>query len=169
MEGLSRKSIVFFDGHCGLCHGAVRFILDRDRRGRFLFAPLHSPAARTLLGNRALQGDSLLLLEDGRLYQCSTAVLRIARRLGGGWRLVSWLGVIPRPLRDAVYRFVARRRYRWFAAHGFPGGRLAGVHACSLPGVTAPQPFLWDLPCPDHPSGLPSSAPPSGRPPSTDP
>jgi predicted DCC family thiol-disulfide oxidoreductase YuxK len=112
------KSLVLFDGVCNLCHRSVQFILDRDPAERFVFAALQSAPARRLLAARgytvAPDPDSVLLVEGGRLYERSTAALRIARRLRGAWPLLFGLIVLPRFLRDAVYRFIARNRYRWF-------------------------------------------------------
>jgi predicted DCC family thiol-disulfide oxidoreductase YuxK len=115
----SDASVVLFDGVCNLCNGAVNFLIDRDPRGELRFAALQSPAAVALL--RSLghappspEPDSILLVEDGRVYERSTAAIRIARHLGGAWRLLAVLVVVPRPLRDAVYRFIAAHRYRWF-------------------------------------------------------
>jgi predicted DCC family thiol-disulfide oxidoreductase YuxK len=110
-------AIIVFDGVCVLCSGGVRFLLPRDRAGRFRFAAMQSETGRRLLAEHGLDpGDpvSFLLLEGGRAYTDSNATLRILVLLGGWWRLAAALYAAPRPLRDAVYRFVARRRYRWF-------------------------------------------------------
>ena len=110
--------IILFDGVCNLCNGFVQFVIRHDPAGRFRFAALQSEAAQALLAAHGLAPaaapDSVLLLSDGRLYSHSTAVLRIARRLGGIWRLAGVGWVLPRAGRDALYRFVARNRYRWF-------------------------------------------------------
>ena len=109
--------IVLFDGVCNLCSGSVQFLLKRDREGRFRFASLQSDAGRSLLAEHGLAVDSLrsvVLIEDGRVWQESAAALRIARHLPGAWRLLRVFAAIPRPLRDAVYRWIARNRYRWF-------------------------------------------------------
>jgi predicted DCC family thiol-disulfide oxidoreductase YuxK len=107
------KSVVLFDGVCNLCNGLVRFLLARDRKGRFQFASLQSPAAHRLLGNSA-PVETIVLIEDGRTYVKSAAALGIARRLPFPWPLFYALIVIPRPLRDLVYDWVAAHRYRWF-------------------------------------------------------
>jgi predicted DCC family thiol-disulfide oxidoreductase YuxK len=112
-------AVVLFDGVCNLCNATVNFIVDRDPAGYFRFAALQSePGAATLArhGTPAPAGDpdSICLEERGRFYVRSTAVLRIARRLRGGWKLLFVFIVVPRPLRDLVYRWVARNRYRWF-------------------------------------------------------
>lgn len=111
------RAILLFDGVCNLCNSAVAFIIDRDPEGHFLFAPLQSELGRTLVANCALdpdQLDSLVLVEDGICYRKSTAALRIATRLRGGWRMAGIFKVIPRALRDPVYDIIARHRYRWF-------------------------------------------------------
>lgn len=110
------QAIVFFDDRCNLCNGAVGFLRRRDHSGRFRFIPLGSDDARRLIGDSTAASDTFLLLEDGRLYDRSTAALRTLRRLGGFWSLTYPFIIVPRPLRDAVYMFFARRRRRWFGA-----------------------------------------------------
>ena len=110
-------AIVVFDGVCVFCSGGVRFLLPRDRAGRFLFATMQSETGRRLLAGHGIDPDdpvSFLLVEGGRAFTDSSAALRILTLLGGWWRLAGVFYAVPRPLRDAVYRFVARRRYRWF-------------------------------------------------------
>jgi predicted DCC family thiol-disulfide oxidoreductase YuxK len=112
-----RHLIVLFDGVCNLCNGAVNFVIDRDPRGRFLFAALQSEAARPLISRVGLPEGwlgGLVLIEGDAFYVGSTAILRIAKQLGGGWPLLYSLIVIPRPVRDAIYGWIIRRRYRWF-------------------------------------------------------
>jgi predicted DCC family thiol-disulfide oxidoreductase YuxK len=109
--------IVLFDGVCNLCSGSVQFILQRDPEGTFRFASLQSAAGRSLMTEHGLDPDALssvVLIEDGRAWQESSAALRIAWHLPGAWKLLRAFAVIPRPLRDAVYRWIARNRYRWF-------------------------------------------------------
>ncbi len=108
---------VVFDGVCVFCSGWVRFLLARDRARRFRFATMQSAPGRRLLIGHGIDPDdpvSFLLVEGERAYSDSTAALRILTRLGGWWRLVAVFYAVPRFMRDAVYRFVARRRYRWF-------------------------------------------------------
>jgi len=111
--------MLFYDGHCGLCHRAVKFVLKHDRTGEaFRFAPLQGEAFRALVPDAArgsLPDSIVVRTSDGALLVRSTAFIHILRRLGGGWRLwASVLTVIPRGLRDAAYDFVARVRYRIF-------------------------------------------------------
>jgi len=105
--------IILFDGVCNLCTASVRFVIARDSRRRFRFASLQSAAAERLLGERD-QLESMVLVTDGKTYRKSTAALLIAKRLDGAWPLLAAFLVIPRPLRDAVYDFIGRRRYRMF-------------------------------------------------------
>jgi predicted DCC family thiol-disulfide oxidoreductase YuxK len=109
--------IVFFDGVCNLCNGFVQFVIPRDPEGRFKFAPLQSDVARARLGHSVVPGSApstVLLFQNDRLYDRSTAVLLILRQLRFPWPVAGVLFVIPRSLRDWVYGFVARRRYGWF-------------------------------------------------------
>jgi len=113
----STSAIVLFDGVCNVCNGAVQFIIRRDPAGRFRFASLQSEIGRELLQRHGLPADridTLVLIEDGRSYARSTAILRVIRRLKGPWPLLYAGIVIPRPLRDGLYRFIAANRYRWF-------------------------------------------------------
>lgn len=110
---------LFYDGHCGLCHRAVRFVLAEDSNdAAFRFAPLQGETFERLVppGQRAGLPDSIVIqTREGALLVRSSAFIHILRRLGGGWRVVAGiLAVVPRPLRDAAYDFVARVRYRIF-------------------------------------------------------
>ncbi len=111
--------MLFYDGHCALCHRSVKFVLKHDRSGKlFRFAPLQGPTfeARVPVEKRAGLPDSVVvLMNDGGLLVRSDAFLHVLRRLGGGWGITAGvLGVIPRSLRDAAYDFIARVRYRVF-------------------------------------------------------
>lgn len=111
--------IVFYDGHCALCHSTVKFALRHDPSGNaFRFAPLQGStfAERVPIEHRAQLPDSILVLTaGGNLLERSDAFVHICRQLGGFWRgLAGVLMIVPRPLRDAVYNLVARIRYRIF-------------------------------------------------------
>ncbi len=110
---------VFYDGSCGLCHRAVRFLLAEDRRGQaFRFAPLDSDVFRATVAEerRAALPDSLIVLTvEGELLSRSSAVFYVMRRLGGIWRMVALIGrMIPVVWLNAVYDAVARMRFRLF-------------------------------------------------------
>jgi predicted DCC family thiol-disulfide oxidoreductase YuxK len=110
------ERVVLFDGVCNLCNGLVQFIIRRDPHARFKFAPLGSDRGQTGVRPRSDPGltPTVILIEDSRRYQRSTAVLRIARQLRAPWPLLYAFIAVPRPLRDWAYDAVARRRYRWF-------------------------------------------------------
>jgi predicted DCC family thiol-disulfide oxidoreductase YuxK len=123
---LLHERIVLYDGECGLCDKAVQFIIPRDPEGRFRFAAQQSEVGARLLAEHGYSDPAMrtiVLLEEGRLYTRSAAALRIARRLSGAWPVLYGFIVVPQVLRDAVYGFIARNRYRWF-------GR---ADACRLP------------------------------------
>jgi predicted DCC family thiol-disulfide oxidoreductase YuxK len=110
--------VLFYDGDCGLCNHSVSFVMARDRARVFAFAPLQGETARAVLGGTAIeQPDTVVLVDALGRHQRSDAVLRVAWHLGGLWRLVALLRWVPRPLRDAAYDAVARRRKRW-TGHG---------------------------------------------------
>ena len=122
VEDAPAGDVVLYDGHCGLCSRSVRFIARHDARGRFRFAALQSDVARTLLDGTpdlpAQLPDSVILVAaDGAVLVESEAALRIAAALDGPVRHLARLQVVPRPIRDAVYRLVARTRYRIFGRH----------------------------------------------------
>jgi predicted DCC family thiol-disulfide oxidoreductase YuxK len=109
--------IVLFDGVCNLCHGAVRFLLERDSAARLRFASLQSDVGRALLAEHDLDADALdtiVFVDAAGAHVRSDAALRIVRVLGPPWSWLRGLVALPRPLRDAGYDFVARNRYRWF-------------------------------------------------------
>lgn len=138
-ESAEDLHVVFYDGVCGLCDRTVQFLLRIDRQRILSFAPLQGTTAARLTAHDSRFDDArtILFVEDygtarERVSVRSTAVLRILARLGGLWRAVSWLRVIPRPLRDLAYRIVARYRYRWF-------GRF---DSCRLPAAAIAARFL---------------------------
>jgi predicted DCC family thiol-disulfide oxidoreductase YuxK len=111
------RDVVLFDGPCNLCNGTVRFIVRHDPAGRFRFASLQSEAGRRLLAvydSHIAGADSVVLIRNGRAFVESDAAIHIAASLGWPWRALGGLRVVPRPLRDAAYGFVARNRHRWF-------------------------------------------------------
>lgn len=111
--------VILFDGHCHLCSWAVTFVVDRDPACVFRFASLQSASGQALLMHHGLCSagvvpDSVVLIDGERAYTLSTAALRIAARLRWPWRWLAWGLVVPRAMRDPVYRWVAAHRYLWF-------------------------------------------------------
>lgn len=117
VEQHDHHPVLLFDGVCNLCHGTVQWILKRDRRARFRFAALESQAGQALLRDAGFTGptpESVVVIDQGEVYLHSSAALHVTRYLGFPWRLLRVFVLIPPPLRNAVYRWVARNRYRWF-------------------------------------------------------
>lgn len=110
---------VLFDGVCNLCNGAVQWLLERDTEGRLRYASLQSRAATSLLARSGVPDpsalpDSIVFIDEQGVHVRSTAALRIAAHLGFPYSLSKIAFLLPRFLRDGVYSFIARRRYRWF-------------------------------------------------------
>lgn len=109
--------ILLFDGVCNLCNGFVQNIITRDRLGVIRYTSLQSAAGQLLLKKAGLNDftmDTVVLIEGEKKYLKSDAALRIFRHLGGGWSYLSYLSIIPKFIRDAIYDLIARNRYRWF-------------------------------------------------------
>ncbi|HVZ82899.1 MAG TPA: DCC1-like thiol-disulfide oxidoreductase family protein [Terracidiphilus sp.] len=123
--------LVLFDGHCGFCNASIRWFLRRDRHGRLRFAPADDPRVTGILARHGLAPDpsSILVVRNAgtpleEVLVRSNAALTLLRELPQPWPSVAaTLRLVPRPLRDLVYRLIARLRYRL-------GPRLA---ACPIP------------------------------------
>lgn len=113
-------TIILFDGVCNLCSGVVHFLIARDPHARFRFAALQSEAARAACARvghelpASTTPSTVVVIEQGRALERSDAALAIARRLPFPWPMFGVFGVLPRGIRDALYRILARHRYRWF-------------------------------------------------------
>src|SRR5690349_17933962 len=97
------SAIILFDGVCNFCNSSVNFIIARDSAGYFKFAPLQSEIGERLLAENGvdnIETDSVVLIEDGKVYTHSTAALRVARHLDGAWKSLYYLTFVPRFLRD---------------------------------------------------------------------
>jgi predicted DCC family thiol-disulfide oxidoreductase YuxK len=116
IENPTRKSIVFFDGYCNLCNGAVNYIIDHDKKKHFLFASLQSSSLISLLGTNANSKlESIIVLTDnGFRLERSDAALFIAKQLGGWSRLFLVSKMFPRTMRDWGYNLIAKHRYSIF-------------------------------------------------------
>lgn len=160
MQGSAASGpLILFDGVCNLCHAAVSWVIERDRKKVFRFASLQSQAARSALAATASPGeasatrpDSVVLVDGGGVHYRSDAAIRIGRALGFPWSLAGLGALLPRPFRDGLYDGIARNRYRWF-------GRQ---NACLVPTPELRARFL-DAAEPAPPPGL-SSAPDSPAP-----
>ncbi|MCB0608931.1 MAG: thiol-disulfide oxidoreductase DCC family protein [Lewinellaceae bacterium] len=109
--------ILLFDGVCNLCNGFVQFVIKRDKKAVFRFAALQSDLGKELSATAGLPAhsmDTVVLYENNRFYTHSDVGLRVARRLNGLWPLAYALVIIPKFIRDGIYNWVAKNRYRWF-------------------------------------------------------
>ena len=115
-----QRPIILFDGVCNLCSSTVQWVIERDTEERFDFASLQSQAARreleSVIGPEEIAAlpDSIVLVDSDGVHTRSAAALRIVRALGSPFALLGLGVVVPRPIRDAVYDWIARNRYRWF-------------------------------------------------------
>lgn len=152
---IGEHPIVLFDGVCNLCSGWVQFVIRRDPDAVFLFASLQSEVGRSLSEKHGIdpdQLDSVVLIDGDQAYQRSDAALRVARYLDGPWRRAAVLLIVPRFIRNSVYRLIAWQRYRLF-------GRQ---ESCWLPTEQLRKRFLTDevfIEQPE-PSGQPSDRAP---------
>lgn len=114
---MEEKAIILFDGICNLCNGAVQFIIKHDPKAYFKFSALQSEFSKDYFQKHRKNEErmgSLILLEHGKVYHQSTAVLKIVRHLSGGWKFFACFLVVPRFIRDWVYEIIAKNRYQWF-------------------------------------------------------
>ncbi|KKB40835.1 thiol-disulfide oxidoreductase DCC family protein [Bacillus thermotolerans] len=116
MVNTHKYPVVLFDGDCNFCDASVQFILNRDPEGLFHFASLQSEAGEELREKHQVRDDvdSMVLIEGDKVYYKSTAALRIARHLKGAWKLLYAFVLIPRPIREFAYDYLAKNRYKWF-------------------------------------------------------
>ena len=111
----NNKTILFFDGVCGLCNRFVDFVIKRDKEHQIHFAPLQGQTSQNVLdANYSEELKTLIFYKDSNVLLRSDAVLEILKILGGFWGIFSIFKIIPRPIRDAVYNFIAHNRYKWF-------------------------------------------------------
>jgi predicted DCC family thiol-disulfide oxidoreductase YuxK len=114
---LKERSIILFDGVCNLCNGAILFVIKRDKRNHFTFASLQSPAGQKILEEHHLppaNNKSFVLVENGRAYTGSVGALQVARKLDGLWPLLYIFIIVPKFIREKIYYWISKNRYKWF-------------------------------------------------------
>ncbi len=117
MINFDNKNIILFDGICNLCNSSVQFIINRDKKDQFLFSSLQSDASQQILLQNNLENldfKTILLIENGKVYSKSTAILRIAKQLSGLYPVFYGFIIIPKPIRDFFYTIISKNRYKWF-------------------------------------------------------
>ena len=137
MNNLNTHShpVIFFDGVCNLCTGSVQFIIKHDPKHYFRFASLQSELGQQVLQQFNLPSaefGSFILLEEGKIYTKSTAALRVTKKLDGLWPVLFSFMIVPPFIRNWVYSFIAKNRYRWFGKK----------ESCWLPNVELSNLFL---------------------------
>ncbi|WP_121663274.1 thiol-disulfide oxidoreductase DCC family protein [Metabacillus litoralis] len=113
----NNQPVLLFDGVCHFCDQAVQFIIRYDKKATFQFAALQSNTGQELLKKFQLPTtnfNSLVVIKGSSYYTKSSAVLEICKLLGGTWQLLYLFKIVPRPIRDQIYNFIARNRYKWF-------------------------------------------------------
>ena len=113
------KELILFDGVCNLCNSSVLYVIKRDKKNIFLFAPLQSKIGLTVINEFNIdteKTDSILLYQpkERKIYQKSNAALRIAKKLSFPTNLLAVFLIIPAFIRDWFYNYVARNRYKWY-------------------------------------------------------
>jgi predicted DCC family thiol-disulfide oxidoreductase YuxK len=132
---MNNRPVILFDGVCNLCNRAVQFVIRHDRKKIFLFAALQSNEGQKLSQQYQLpmtNWNSFVLIEDGKVYTCSTAALKVARNLNGLLKLAYVFMIIPKFIRDGIYKWISNNRYKWFGKR----------EECMLPTPELKQRFL---------------------------
>lgn len=132
---MENSKIIFFDGECNLCNRSVQFIIKRDSKGVFKFASQASEIGEKLIKQYRIPGqiDSIILVDENRIYLESDAVLRICKDLDGLWKLLSIFLIIPKRIRNMIYQVVAKNRHKWFSNN---------ESSCMLPSPDMKKRFL---------------------------
>ncbi len=112
-EGCALNHIILFDGECNFCDRSVQFIVKRDHNKWFKFASIQSESGQNLIKKYGIPNnmESVILIEGNKYYTKSTAALRISKKLDGLWKMFYIFNIVPKPIRDSVYNFIAKRRH----------------------------------------------------------
>lgn len=114
---MSEQPIILFDGVCNFCNSAVNFTIKRNKKANIAFAPMQSEAGQKILQQYNLPKDdmqSFIFIENEKLYKQSTAALRVCRHLRALWPLCYSFMIVPKFIRDGIYNWIAKNRYKWF-------------------------------------------------------
>ena len=114
---MNNRPIILFDGVCNFCSSSVQFVIKRDPKGKFSFCQLQSPKGKALLKLHGVSDNdlsSVILIQNNKTYQKSSAALQVARQLNKAWPLLSVFLILPAFIRDQVYDFIGNHRYKWF-------------------------------------------------------
>jgi len=115
LKELSKANpIIAFDGVCNLCNGFIQWLIKRDRKKQFRYTTLQSNLGAILTENIDVNGDSVILMYEEKIYVLSDVGLKCMQILGGGWTILYGLIILPKKIRDFVYKWIAKNRYKWF-------------------------------------------------------
>ena len=135
MKDIKDKGLILFDGVCNFCNSSVNFIIRKDKRDNFRFLALQSERGQKIVKQYHLDPENLqtvILLQNGKIYTRSTAALRIAKQLNGGWKLFYGFVIVPPVIRDFFYNIISRNRYKWWGKQ----------ESCMIPGPHVKKKFL---------------------------
>lgn len=130
-----QQPTILFDGICNFCNSAVNFTIKRNKKANIRFAPFQSEAGQKLLQQYNLPADdmqSFVFIDNGKAYKQSTAALKVCRHLSGLWPVCYGLIIIPGFIRDGIYNWIAKNRYKWFGVQ----------QACMIPTPEVKARFL---------------------------
>jgi predicted DCC family thiol-disulfide oxidoreductase YuxK len=129
-------NIILFDGVCNFCNSTVNFVIKRDKKAILHFAPLQSDIGQQLLKEYHLPNDemrSFVFIEKGKAYTQSTAALKVCKYLSSLWPLCYAFIIIPKFIRDGIYNWIAKNRYKWFGKK----------ESCMIPNADVKKRFLY--------------------------
>ncbi len=133
---MGHDEIILFDGVCNFCNSTVNFVIKRDKKAILHFAPLQSDIGQQLLKEYHLPNDemrSFVFIEKGKAYTQSTAALKVCKYLSSLWSLCYAFIIIPKFIRDGIYNWIAKNRYKWFGKK----------ESCMIPNVDVKKRFLY--------------------------
>lgn len=110
------EQIILFDGVCNFCNGSVNFLIKRDSKGIFKYAPLQSEIGQNIIAKYNIPEtvDSIILLKENNIYIKSNAVIEIIKELKWYWKMLIIVKILPKKFRDLLYDVIANNRYKWF-------------------------------------------------------
>ncbi len=132
---MNSNPIILFDGVCNFCNSSVNFVIDRDKNSVIKFAALQSEAGQQLLKQFNLptsEFNSFIFIEGGKVYTASTAALKVSKYLAALWPSLYGFIIVPKFLRDGIYKWIAKNRYKWFGKKD----------QCMIPGPEVRSRFL---------------------------
>ncbi len=131
------EHVLLYDGVCNMCDSTVQFVLNRDKNKKIYYAGLQSSVAQKLLKEHGVQINpeelsTIFYISKGKLFTKSTAILKVCRELKGLWPVMTTFLIVPKFIRDGVYSFIAKNRYKWFGKKEY----------CVLPTIDEKKLFL---------------------------